>query len=183
MKKSLERDLNNLRKQLDFDVDEELEFPVHGDEEINRLIEELQKLKKPLKNLKVNYDEDKSFYEKERTTYEIEENRFYSKYEKIISFSMSLEQVKGILKEEQEAIIKKKKYLFQQQELVEKEGKSINNSIDKLQKYNIKHSYLVTMVQELKQIPKKTKIKIEDDFIPRNTKLFSREENTNNFKP
>ncbi len=149
MRKSLEKDLNNLRKQLDFDVDEELEFPMYGDEEINRLIEELQKLKQPLKKLKENFDEDKLFYEKERTTYEIEENRFYSKYEKIVPFSVPLEQVKDILKEQQEDIIKKKKYLFQQQQSLEKEEKDINNSIDKLKSYNIKYSYLGEEIKEV----------------------------------
>ncbi|HDK7156406.1 TPA: hypothetical protein PTV43_003982 [Clostridium botulinum] len=148
MKNSLEKDLKNLRKQLEFDVDEEFNFPMYGDEEINRIIEELQKLKNPLKKLKETYEDAKSAYEKEKTTYEIEERRFYSKYEEIISFSIPLEKVEDILKEEKKSIVKKKDYLFQQQEFLEKERKDINNSIVKLQTYNGKYAYLVEEIKE-----------------------------------
>ncbi|OAA91061.1 hypothetical protein [Clostridium ljungdahlii] len=148
MKETLEKELDNLRKQTDFQPDEEMEFPIYGNEEIERLIGELQRLKKPLKNLKKDYDGAKTSYDKEKAVYEMEENRFYNKYEKIIAFSIVLERVEFILKEELEGIVKKKKYFLEQQEVIEKEGRDINNSISKLQNYNFKYSYLSEEVEE-----------------------------------
>jgi hypothetical protein len=171
MKNSLEKELENSRRQLDFEMDEEMEFPIYGDEEISRLIQELQKLKKPLKNLKKDYEETKSSYDREKATYEYEKDRFYSNYEKIISFIISLEQVEAVLKEELEAIIKKKKYLFEQQEVIEKEGRDINNSISKLKNYNFKYSYLAEEINEAplsddikNEFPYK-RIKVVDEII------------------
>ncbi|OBR95126.1 MULTISPECIES: hypothetical protein [Clostridium] len=148
IKETLEKEMDNLRKQTDFQLDEEMGFPIYGDDEIERLIEELQRLKKPLKNLKKDYDEAKTSYDKEKAVYEMEENRFYNKYEKIISFSIVLEQVEFILKEELEDIVKKKKYFLEQQEVIEKEGRDINNSISKLENYNFKYSYLPEEIEE-----------------------------------
>ncbi|AWI04514.1 hypothetical protein [Clostridium drakei] len=148
MKNNLEKELDNLRKQIDFEVNDEMDFPFYGAEEIERLIEEIQKLRKPLKNLKKDYDEAKTAYDKEKAIYEMEEDRFHSKYEDIISFSKALEQVELILKEELEAINKKKEYFFKQQDAMEKEGKSINSSISKLVNYNFKYSYLSEEIEE-----------------------------------
>ncbi|MBV7275103.1 hypothetical protein I6U48_19565 [Clostridium sp. PL3] len=148
IKSTLEKELNNLIKQIDFELDEALEFPIYGDEEMDRLIEELQKLKKPFKNLKKAYDDANTYFEREKAIYESEENRFHSKYEMIISFSEALEQIELMLKEELEAIVKKKEYFLGQQEAIEKEGKNINSSISKLVNYNFKYSYLSEEIEE-----------------------------------
>ena len=144
-----EKELKSLRKQVNFIIDEELDFPLSGDDEIEKLIEDLKELRKPLINLKDILDKAKSSCVEETTTYENRRKDFLKVYSEIIIFQIPLDQVFEVLKENKDSISKKKEYILKQKISLQTEITEIKDNIILIESYNTKHSFLAEEINEV----------------------------------
>lgn len=147
-KEALDIALDNFKKAVRFDIDEEFDFPIYGDKEISELLEELKKLKTPLKRLKEKLDLANDAYKKKNNTYELRKEDFDKLYESIIEFPVPLDNVPALIKAEKEDILKKKKYINDQKEFLEKEKNDIDEAIRGLTAKNERYLYLVEEIKE-----------------------------------
>ncbi|OFI06011.1 hypothetical protein CLOACE_13920 [Clostridium acetireducens DSM 10703] len=153
-----EKELNDLVEELEFDLDENLKFPIYGDNEISKLIQESKELTKPLENLEKKCEKFKALFYEKKAVHEAEERKFYNKYKETVVFGLPLKQIKNSLNNEEVNIEKNKNYLANQNKFLEKEQRDIDKNIDKLEKYNFKYLYLA---EEIKEIDLKDDFKIE----------------------
>lgn len=148
-KYSSEKELKSLRNQANFTIDEELNFPLSGDDEIEKLIYDLKELRKRVINLKDIHDTAKSSYDKSSATYESKKKDFYNAYSEIIKFRVPLDQVPEVLKEKKDSINKKKEYILKQKISLQTEITEIKDNIILIESYNTKHSFLAEEINEV----------------------------------
>lgn len=148
-KNRIKYDLTNLRKEVDFEIDEEIEFPIYGETEIDRLIESIGDLKKPLKILKKALDDNEEEYKGKKTTYSLRKEDFYKKYKEILLFTMALTEVENQLKKEKLELSHQKEYLVNRKNQLTSEKDDINNTINEL---NIQNGKFVYLSEEIKEI-------------------------------
>ncbi|WP_242866015.1 hypothetical protein [Desnuesiella massiliensis] len=145
----LKESLKRLRKTSEFTLGEDVEFPLYGDEEIDRLLDLLESIKKPLKKLKSELEAAKDAYQKEQNTYDLREKDFYKKYDNIVFFAEALEQVKKELKEEKQELDKREEYNLKRIEQLEKDKKEIEKAINELNIKNGKFAFLAENINEI----------------------------------
>ncbi|MBF8983805.1 hypothetical protein IZY60_09670 [Lutibacter sp. B2] len=162
-KDKLDIELKNKYSQIDFYMDEGLEFPLYGEEEIEKLIGETKKIKSKLDNLSVTFIKIEKEYNKKNDKYSIRESDFYEKFDKIMLFTKSLQEVKDEIENEKNELNTQVEYLNGREKKLEKEIKNINKAIYELEKKNEKYEFLrdevkeITLSSEIKQeIPYKT---------------------------
>lgn len=146
-KEALEKDFDDFKKKLNFEIDETFDFPMYGDSEISKLLDEIKKSKSPLKNLKLELDSSKSAYENKKSIYDYSKEEFYKEYEKIIDFPVSLDKVQALIKIDKDDVSKKKKYVNSQRKLLEKEKSSISEAINELKIKNGRYLYLAEEIK------------------------------------
>lgn len=147
--KDLKENLERFRKTVEFTLNKDIEFPLYGDQEIERLLEQLKSIKKPLKQLNDEFNTAKEIYQEQQTTYHIREKDFYEKYQTIISFTQALEEVKKGLEEEQQELYKRYKYNQKCIEQLEKDKKEIEDAIHELNIKNGKFAFLSENINEI----------------------------------
>jgi hypothetical protein len=148
-KNRIEYDLTNLRKEVEFEIDEEIEFPIYGGTEIDRLIENIGNFKKPLKILKKSLDDNEEKYKEKKTTYNLRQEDFYKKYKEILLFTIVLTEVESQLKKEKLELAKQKEYLVNRKNQLISEKEDISNSINELNIQNGKFAYLSEEIKEI----------------------------------
>lgn len=145
----LKESLDRFKKAAEFTLIEDVEFPLYGDEEIERLLVQLDTIKKPSKILESELVIAKGDYQKEQNTYDLREEDFYKIYDSIISFSGALEQVEKGLEEEKLELNKRKQYNLKRIEQLEKDKKEIEKAINELSIKNGKFAYLSENINEI----------------------------------
>lgn len=147
--KDLKESLDRFKISMEFSLNEVNDFPLYGDDEIDRLLKQLKSIKKPLKQLKDELGTASEIYKKAQNTYDLREKDFYDKYDEIISFGEALEQVKKCLKEETLELNKRKEHNQKRIEQLEKGKKEIEKAINELNIKNGKFAYLSESIKEI----------------------------------
>jgi len=139
----LERDLLKIYKKAQYEIDEEFEFTINGEDEIDRLLDEIKEIEPKLNKLKMEYENKKMEYESKRTEFKLRESDFYSQYAQIYEFRKNLSSVEKELEKEENDLQKELNFIEFQIEKFAKELKEINELINELNGYNLKYSFLI----------------------------------------
>lgn len=142
-KENFERGLKNKRKLAKYLINEEFNFPLKGEEQINRLIDEISNDKESLDKIALKFEKAEELYKDKLKEYELRKKDFHDVYEEIFVFTRLLPIVKEELENEEVDIDKEGKYLDKMKTKFSKELKEINEAITEFEKYNTKYNYLV----------------------------------------
>lgn len=146
-KKKLLKDLDILRRENDYPVNEELLFPYYGDEEIEKLLESIEKLKPIKKDLEEIFKKKEGKYNKKLARYNANQEQFYKDYKEIMIFNQALYQVKSLLNKEQEELYKKEEKNRQMSKRLIVEKEEIDNRLNELKIQNGKYEYLSETIE------------------------------------
>lgn len=138
----IQRDLRNLRKEGDYEIDEEFQFPLYGGDEIDRLLEILDSLKKPLSKLKKALEDIEDNYKDKKRIYSLREGDFYKKYKEVLILNGALTEIQSQLEKEKSQIHQENQYLTKQRNQLYSEKSDIEKAINDLKIENGKFGYL-----------------------------------------
>ncbi|MEJ8552629.1 hypothetical protein [Tepidibacter sp. Z1-5] len=147
-KDSLNKDLENKLKKVEFDI-EDIEFPLHGDKEIDNLIDETNNIKNKLDSLTINFNKAKENYNDKYKEYSIREEDFYDEFDEKILFNISMKQVNDNIEKEKNEIINQDEYLTLREKKLCKEKKDIEQVIFELKSKNERYEFLLEEVKEI----------------------------------
>ncbi|MBU3145977.1 hypothetical protein [Clostridium sp. CF012] len=145
----LEYDLNNLRLEVDFELNEELEFPLYGGDEIDKLIESIGNLKEPLKTLERALVKIEKNYNDKKAVYTLRKGDFYKKYKEILIFTVTLAEVEIQLNKEKLEFGQQKEYLTNRKNQLSTVMDDITRTINELNIQNGKFAYLSEEIKEI----------------------------------
>ncbi|EOD00253.1 hypothetical protein [Caldisalinibacter kiritimatiensis] len=146
IKADLEIELNKTYRQAEYDIDERFIFPINGEDEIDRLINQINELKPKIDEIKKEFEKRTKEYNDKFKEYEIREKDFYEQYNDIYTFKKSLSLVKEELDREETELQKENTYISTLIDRCKKELKDIDNSINELERYNMRYSFLIDEV-------------------------------------
>ena len=138
--RELNNDLENFKKGLEVEIDDEFIDIVNNDE-INRLIDEINDLKKSLELEKQGYDAARRIYEKSNTIYETKMKDYHKDYEYIIMFEEALEEVEELLNSEKKILTEKRKKLQGEEKRLSEEKFELDKVINDLELCNARYSF------------------------------------------
>jgi chromosome segregation ATPase len=152
LKKLHEKQLDDYVKKLDFTLEGEIEFPIRDEKELADLNEEVKKLKDTIDKLRSEVEAAGKKFDKSKNLYEFKKDEYLKTYKEIVSFNQELELIKPLLSKEKEDLKKKRTYLVNEKERLEKEEKSIDIILRSLEVFNAGYGYLNEEI-ELRQLP------------------------------
>ena len=147
--KNLQKELNSLLAENEYEIDKNFDFPISGMDEIERLSNDIKNMKKPIKKLE---DEKNSLHDEYinfKSKYDIRKEDFYKEYDQVIIFDEALEEVESKIDKEKEKIEMQDKYLSERQESLNKEDEDIQNVLLELKTQNGKYMYLAEDIKDI----------------------------------
>ncbi|OHW63371.1 hypothetical protein EUAN_02350 [Andreesenia angusta] len=145
----LKADLLNFQKQMNYELEEEVEFPPYGEDELARIIDELNKLRSECENLTKAYLEVKSEKEKAENTYELRLKDFYKEFKEVVEFEIPLEQAEERIEEDARELAKKVAYNLNWLSELYRQRKDIENAVNEIKNKNYKCQYLTEEIEEV----------------------------------
>ncbi len=109
---SFKQQINDLLLEGEFEIDDTLDFPINGLDEISRITIDINKIKKPLKKLEKERNSFLNLLQKNENTYELRKGDFYKKYDEIVGFKEELKAIKIKIDKEQDENQEQEKYLL-----------------------------------------------------------------------
>lgn len=149
-KEKSERALERKRKEIEYDIDEELEFPIYGDERIDDLINDINNIKPEKARLEKEFAISQKEFDDKQKEYDIRESDFYKSYDEIIIFSDSLYKVNLDIEREFKKVKEKKKQNKKEEDRLKKEETDINSILNKFNIENGKHSFKSDNANDIK---------------------------------
>ena len=146
--KELNNDLENFKKGLEVEIDDEFIDIVNNDE-INRLIDEINDLKKILESEEQEYDSARRSYEKSNTIYETKMNDYHKDYEDVIIFEEALEEVEELLNIEKKLLKEKRKKLKEEEKRLSEEKFELDKVINDLELCNARYSFSNDTIKDI----------------------------------
>lgn len=147
-KERLERDLRNKTKMSKYGIIEQFEFPIKGNEQINRLIDEINEIKDKLNKIAIKFQGAEEDYKDKLKEYKLRKEDFHKIYSEVFEFRKSLAFIKEELEEEKADIEKESEYLESMKNKHTKELKDIEKAVNELEKYNTKFNYLIEEIND-----------------------------------
>ncbi|MCC5911916.1 MAG: hypothetical protein JJT76_15975 [Clostridiaceae bacterium] len=177
-KQEKEKELIRKKKQAKYPIDEEVVFPIDGEDLLEQLTQREVLLRDTLQELEPRCKSKEKQYEKQKNKLELREGDFYNKFDTVLEFTMMLEEVKEELQQEKEEIQKHRIHLEKTKGRLEKEEEELQGILRQLEMKNEKYEYLVegievlVLTEEIKQdLPYKRK-SIVENLISELEKLF-----------
>ena len=146
-KKEYETNLNNEIKVAKYPIDEDIVFPLYGEEEIEKLIDEINKLNPKVSKIQIEMRNAKEEHISDKSKYDSYEERFFRKYDEIMKFTESLDIIKEKIQEKGQELDKRYKYLKSMEKELNQEYNSIKNALDLLEMKNERYEYLANKVE------------------------------------
>ncbi|WP_160686975.1 hypothetical protein [Clostridium sp. C2-6-12] len=145
---SLYKDLENFKKGLEIEIDEEFIGIVNNDE-ISKLLDEINDLKKLISLEKQEYEQLSKNYEKSRTIYETKKEDYEKNYENLIIFNEALEEVEELLNNEKKVLEEKSQKLQVEEKRVNEEKMELDEVTKKLELCNAGYPFLNEAIKEI----------------------------------
>lgn len=160
-KEELETTLKLKRKSCDYEIDEDLNYPIYGDREMEKLTDEIMTMKPDINKLedtKATKEKEYNDYNKE---YSIRVDDFHKEYEEIIVFTEPLYKVKDNIDIKEKELIKRGKNIKSLYKKLINEKEDLEDVIRKMELGNAQYNYLI---DDIKPLPIKEEIKTDFSY-------------------
>lgn len=147
IKEKYEKELKNEIKMAEFPIDEELIFPIYGEEEIEQLINDINIITPKVDETKTELDKVYNKYRDIEKEYSLREEDFFKEYNEIVEFTEPLKLVKEKINKEKVELDKKYKYLKSLEEEFNKEYDSIDKVLNILKQKNERYEFLINKIK------------------------------------
>lgn len=136
------KNLKNLLLKAKYPLDQDMEFPIYGETEIEDLIKSTKALSPLLDRKERELNKFKEKYQNIKSRYEVREEDYFKVYDSIMEFTDSLENVKKDIGDEKVELDKKIDYLNSMKEKWDTELKSIEEVLNNIRLKNERYEYL-----------------------------------------
>lgn len=151
--KDVQSKLNDLCNEMQllehqFGEVELIDYPPHGDEEINRHIIEVRKLEKATDSLRPIVENLRDKWRTAMEKYNIRQEDFLTRYHEIEVFQHSLPEVREQLDLARKKLQERYEFLIGEQKRYETNDEAINKALIELEKYDVRFAFLHENVKE-----------------------------------
>ncbi len=147
MKEKYEKQLDNEINIAKYPIDQDFNFPIYGEEEIEKLIKDINNLTPKVNKIKKKLDKKEERYRSTKTEYNLREKDFFKTYDKIVEFTEPLSLVEEKNDKNRKELKDRYKYLKLMEEEFNKEYDSVKNVLNLLEKKNERFDYLINKIE------------------------------------
>ncbi|MFV8830244.1 hypothetical protein [Alkalihalobacterium sp. APHAB7] len=145
--KAAENKIIDLRKELkllelQYGNVEAIDFPPHGEDEIERLSLDIQRVKERMKSMRPRLEELQSQWTSVKEKFNIREADFLQIYEEREIFQTSLVEIREQLNVEKKKLQERHEFLVKEQNRYQSYDEEINKAIVELEKYDVRFAFL-----------------------------------------
>ena len=141
------KNLKGKRKFSDYPIDETMTFPFYGEKEIEDLMDYINELKPIKAEAEQELRQAKEKHQKQLTRYDVGREQFFEKYEEIIEFSDSFDNIKMSIDREREELFERKNKNKEIWGKFLKEKEDIDKCIESLKIGDGKYEYLAENIE------------------------------------
>lgn len=141
-KEELTKELDLVRKTMEYPIDEYIEFNLYGDEIFHKIKSEIFELKSILELKEKIYDDMQKKLSNQESRVAVIEESFLKKFDKIVKFEESLQTVNLKLSDEKKSIAFRNKEAYRVYENILKDEEEIKSVINKFEILNGKYEFM-----------------------------------------
>jgi len=145
--KKYEKSLKNEIKSAIYPIDEKMVFPLHGEDEIEELINDIRELRPKVHEIEKKKDSVKEEYFNNQNEYDFNEEIFFKKHHSIMEFTEPLDIIKERINEKKRELDKRYEYLIETEKELNSEYNSIKEALNFLERKDERYSYLTNEIK------------------------------------
>ncbi len=151
-KADLIKNLERERKESNYPIDEEMAYPLFGDEQLEELLEAINQLKPEKSKLENQLSGLQRHFQRQSTILGERKKQFLEEFDQVVLFGDVLETVKRVLDEEKHLLEERRSKNVQHYEYFFKEAANIGEGIRRLELENAKYGFMAEEVHAV-QLP------------------------------
>lgn len=149
IKQDKETELQRLRKEARYPIDEGFVFPPYGVQEMETLSGDLQQLRREIEKLHPIYRQEEKSYHDCRQEYLIREQDFFKEFPAPVTFTEPLEEIRFQLDKEQQALEEQRDYLNRREKQTMAQIREVETALQELKAKNERYDFLMPEIAEI----------------------------------